>query len=186
MFLEHGFELTTIEAVAARVNMTKRTVYARYEDKAELFKAAVRRAIERTIVPRETLDALDDGDLEGTLARFARMRVAHVMTPEGMRLQRVVNTESYRFPEIFTWSYEDGAGPAISFLTDLLRRYESLGQIHVGRPEMVAGVFMSMVVGGIVRSLLAGVAPSQDEIDDRTSFAVRLFLNGARPRKGSL
>ena len=37
-FLEHGFELTTIEMVAARINMTKRTVYARYPDKASLFR----------------------------------------------------------------------------------------------------------------------------------------------------
>src|ERR1700735_4250963 len=50
LFLEHGFELTTIEMVAARVNMTKRTVYARYPDKASLFRGAVQRAIERQIV----------------------------------------------------------------------------------------------------------------------------------------
>ena len=29
IFLERGFELATIEAIAARVNMTKRTVYAK-------------------------------------------------------------------------------------------------------------------------------------------------------------
>ena len=36
-FLEKGFELTTIDAVVQEVGMTKRTVYARYPDKAALF-----------------------------------------------------------------------------------------------------------------------------------------------------
>jgi TetR/AcrR family transcriptional repressor of mexJK operon len=44
LFLEHGFELTTIEMIAARINMTKRTVYARYPDKASRYRAADRSA----------------------------------------------------------------------------------------------------------------------------------------------
>ena len=38
LFLENGFELVTMEAIAAAVGMTKRTVYARYEDKCALFR----------------------------------------------------------------------------------------------------------------------------------------------------
>src|ERR1700733_10039359 len=53
MFLDKGFEQTTMEAVAAAVGMTKRTIYARYDDKAALFLATVQRAIGRSIVPGE-------------------------------------------------------------------------------------------------------------------------------------
>ena len=38
-FLQHGFELATIDMIATAVNMTKRTVYAKFEDKAGLFLA---------------------------------------------------------------------------------------------------------------------------------------------------
>ena len=81
LFLDKGFEQATIEAIAASVGMTKRTVYARYADKAALFKSTVQRAIERLIVAKSTLQALDSGDIEATLAAVARMRVALVMTP---------------------------------------------------------------------------------------------------------
>ena len=74
LFLEHGFELTTIEMTAARINMTKRTVYARYADKASLFRGAVQRAIERQVVPRRVLEEFDAGDLTETLASIARRR----------------------------------------------------------------------------------------------------------------
>ena len=128
-FLEHGFELTTIEMIAARINMTKRTVYARYPDKASLFGAAVQRAVERQIVPQDVLEGFDEGDLAETLASIARLRIGQVMTPNGLRLQRIINTESYRFPEIFTANLEQSARPVIDFVAGLLDRAIAAGQI---------------------------------------------------------
>jgi AcrR family transcriptional regulator len=182
MFLDKGFEQTTMEGVAAAVGMTKRTIYARYDDKAALFLATVQRAIERSIVPEEELRALDTGDLSETLIAIARMRVAFVTTPAGLKLQRIINTESYRFPAIFTLSYDQSARPVVEFLADLLRRHDSAGAVGIDRPEMAARLFMSMVVGGPVRIIVSGNTLSPEEIDDRITYAVRLFLNGVRPR----
>src|SRR5687767_11407701 len=53
LFLERGFEGTTIEAIIATVGMARRTVYARYGDKITLFKAALQRAIDDWVVPTE-------------------------------------------------------------------------------------------------------------------------------------
>lgn len=182
MFLDRGFEQTTMEGLAAAVGMTKRTVYALYEDKSALFIATVQRAIERMIVANTVLRELDTGDLEETLTAVAQMRVAQVMTPAGLKLQRIINTESYRFPEIFTMSYEQGAGTVIAFLADILRHHNSAGAVCVERPDMAANVFMSMVVGGPVRMIVSGNPLNQQEIDDRIRFSIRLFLDGVRPR----
>lgn len=182
MFLESGFEVTTMEGVAAAVGMTKRTIYARYDGKAALFMATVRRAIDRATVPRETYDALDTGDLEATLTAFATMRVSHFQADAGIKLQRIVNTESFRFPEIFNWHYEQVTGPAIGFLTDLLQRHESAGAVCIGDVGMAANAFMSLVIGGPVRIIVSGNLMRQDEIDERIAFSVRLFLNGTKPR----
>lgn len=110
------------------------------------------------------------------------MRVAHVGTLSGLRLRRILNTGSSRFPEVFRWSYEAGAGSVMAFLADLLRRHDTAGAVCIDRPEMAARVFMSMVVSGPVRLIVSGNPPSQDEIDERIDFAVRLFLDEARPR----
>ena len=155
--LDKGYEQATIEAIAASVGMTKRTIYARYADKAALFKATVQRAIfERLIVPHATLQALETADFEATLAAVARMRVAQVMTPAGLKLQRIINTESYRFPEIFTMAYEQGARPVVEFLAGLLRRETSAGRLAVADPDRAATVFMSMTVSGPVRIIVSG------------------------------
>ena len=182
LFLEHGFELTTIEMVAARVSMTRRTVYARYADKAALFRAAVQRAIERQIVPPDVLAGFDRGDLAATLESVARLRISQVMTPNGLRLQRIINTESYRFPEIFTDNFEQSAKPVLDFVAGLLDRAIAAGQIAPTDSGLAASAFMSMVVGGQVRAIVSGRVPTPDELDRKVTFTVRLLLDGLRPR----
>ena len=183
MFLERGYELATMEAIAASVGMAKRTVYARYEDKAALFRATVQRAIERYTVSVESLKVAETNDVEETLINLARMRVAHVMSPAGMRLQRILNTESYRFPEILTWTFEQGAKPMIDYLAQVLRRFTAEGIIDIDEPERTATVFLSMVVGGPTRIIASGNTIGQDDLESRIRFSVRLFLKGALTRK---
>ncbi|MGH2930160.1 MAG: TetR/AcrR family transcriptional regulator C-terminal domain-containing protein, partial [Solirubrobacteraceae bacterium] len=164
------------------INMTKRTVYARYADKASLFRGAVQRAIERQVVPRHVLAGFDDGDLTETLASIARLRIGQVMTPNGLRLQRIINTESYRFPEIFTANYEQSARPVIDFVAGLLGRAIDAGQIAPTDSGLAASAFMSMVISGQVRAIVSGRALTEAEIDRKIYFTVHLLLDGLRPR----
>jgi TetR/AcrR family transcriptional regulator, mexJK operon transcriptional repressor len=182
MFLDQGFEQTTLEAIATSLGMTKRTIYARYADKAALFKAAVQQAIERWIMPREKLDALDTDDLEGTLLAVAHIRIAHVLTPDGLRMQRILNAESYRFPEISLSAYEKGSRPVIEFLAEVLARHHARGAIQVERPQLAATVFLGMVVGAPTRRIASGLPLTAAEIEDRVTYSVRLFLDGIRRR----
>lgn len=182
LFLAHGFEVATIEMIANRVGMTKRTVYARYADKSSLFLAAVQRAIERQIVPRHVLEELDRGELAETLEAIARLRIGQVMTPNGLRLQRIINTESYRFPTIFTANYEQSAKPVIEFVAGLLDRAIAAEAIAPTDVDLAASAFMSMVVGGTVRAIVSGSTPTAAELDQKVHFTVHLLLDGLRPR----
>lgn len=181
-FLDKGYETATIEAIASQLGMTKRTVYARYPDKSALFRAAVHRAIERYSISGERIAATDCGDLEQTLCNIARLRIDLVSSAQGLKLQRIINTESYRFPAIFNEVYELGALPTIEFLAGLLQRETAAGRLAIDEPAKAANVFMSMVVSGPVRFVVSGNPLPQAEIDARIAFAVRLFLSGARPR----
>jgi TetR/AcrR family transcriptional repressor of mexJK operon len=182
IFLERGFEQATMEEIATHVGMSKRTVYARYEDKATLFKAAVRRAIERYTVPRAALEAVATDDLEETLAAIARLRIANVATPVATKLQRILSAQSYRFPELFNAAFEQGAGPTVSFLSDLFVRYTTQGEINVTEPQRAAAAFLSLAVGGPARIIVSGNKLDDTEIEKHIRFAVDLFLVGVRRR----
>ncbi|MDG2005624.1 MAG: TetR/AcrR family transcriptional regulator [Novosphingobium sp.] len=181
-FLDKGYEQATIEAIAGDVSMTKRTVYARYPDKASLFLAAVQRAIERYAVSSERIEATRTSELRQTLINIAMLRIAAVAEPVGLKLQRIINTESYRFPEIFRSSYELGAMPTVQFLAAILADETDRGILAIDDPNMAANVFMSMVVSGPVRFLTSGNPLRDDDLHERVAFAVQLFLEGAKPR----
>lgn len=181
-FCENGFDMTTIEALASDVSMTKRTVYARYEDKASLFRAALKRAIESYSVSQARIAATRTDDLEQSLTNIAMLRIRLVSEERGLKLQRLIEREAYRFPDIFQMSYELGAGPTVHFLAGLLEEETQAGRLAIDDPLLAANVFMSMVVSGPVRFITSGNPLPEDELNARVAFAVRLFLEGAKPR----
>jgi AcrR family transcriptional regulator len=182
VFLERGYEQATVDLIAARAGASKRTLYVHYEDKTALFRAAVLRAIERYAADAEKILLVEGDDLEETLTALGRLRLAHVISPVGQRLQRILNAESYRFPDIFNLAYEQGTRPMIDFIADVLRRRSERGELAIDEPARAAAVFLSMVVGGPARLIGAGGRMSEAEIEERVRFSVRLFLNGARAR----
>lgn len=182
-FLDKGYEQATIEAIAADVGMTKRTVYARYPEKRLLFLAAVSRAIDGYSASDEAIRACAVDDLEQTLVNIAMLRIDIVATEQGQKLQRVIQTESYRFPEIFTEMFERGVLPTIRFLARLLEDRTRSGTLTIEDPAQAANAFMSLVVSGPVRMILGANPWSPDEVDKRVRYAVRLFLNGALARR---
>lgn len=168
--------------IATAVGMSKRTVYSYYQDKEQLFKTAVQRAIDRYTVPIEALRAAESDDLEATLKAVARIRIDNVATPTGIRLQRILNAQSFRFPDLYQEAFVVGAGPTIRFLSDLFVRFNALGEVDIEEPERAAVAFLSLVVSGPARLITAGSAPDETEIQSRIHFSVQLFLNGIRRR----
>src|ERR1700721_2318223 len=51
LFMERGFDCTSIDAVAETAGISKPTVYARYHDKRDLFTAVLRATIQRWLAP---------------------------------------------------------------------------------------------------------------------------------------
>jgi TetR/AcrR family transcriptional repressor of mexJK operon len=179
IFLEKGFERTTIDAITASAGMAKRTVYLRYGDKTALFKAALQRAIEEWIVPVERLRAAESDDLEDTLLRLGQILVANLMSPAGLRLLRITNAESARLPEIGAYSHEHGTGPTLAYLADLFLR--RVPRLNVADAQEAAIAFIYLV-GGPPTMTAWGLVLDSAAIDQHTQFCVRLFLHGLLAR----
>ena len=183
LFLEHGFERTSIDAITAAAGMAKRTVYARYGDKLSLFKAALRRAIEEWIVPIDVLRAAELGDVEETLQRIAGILVTNILSPAGLRLLRLTNAEAGRVPDIGAYNVQLGTEPTLAYLADLFdRRLPAHGSIGGGDAGEAALAFLHLVVGGPASSAAWGVAMEPEFVKRHTRYCVRLFLSGVLPR----
>ncbi|WP_297490533.1 TetR/AcrR family transcriptional regulator [Acidocella sp.] len=179
LFLQSGFEATTIDAISSAIGMSRRTIYSRYGDKTTLFKAALQQAIDEWIVPVAQLQAAETGDLQETLLRIARLWVAKLRAPAGMRLLRIANTEIFRMPEIAAYLWERMAEPTSGYLAELFRRRLRPGAAEVPDATDAAGAFLLMVVLGAVQST-AWESVSHEAFDRQIEYRTRLFLAGAR------
>lgn len=185
IFLEKGFERTSIDAITAAAGVAKRTVYLRYEDKTALFKAALERAIEEWIVPIETLRAAETDDLEETLLRIGRILVANVMSPTGLQLLRLTNAEAGRMPEISAFTNKAGTERTLVYLADLIRRHARAADELLADADEAALAFMNLVVGGPPVMAAWGVVLDEETIDRHTRYGVRMFLYGLLRREPS-
>lgn len=182
LFLELGFERTSIEAIAAAAGMAKRTVYARYPDKMSLFRATLHKAIEEWIVPVARLKAAETDDLEESLLAIGRILVANIMTPEGIRLLRITNAESGRMPEIGAYTYREGTERTINYLADLLERRIGTDRGPMGDWNEAAVAFLYLVTGPGTMAAW-GMTLDDEAIDNHTCYCVRLFLHGLLERE---
>ena len=98
MFMKFGFDGTSIDAVAEAACMSKRTVYARYRDKNELFSAVLRNLIDRWLVPINQFQ-LGTRELEPMLMEIGRHLLTSALAPQVVSLHRIIVGESERRPE---------------------------------------------------------------------------------------
>jgi AcrR family transcriptional regulator len=182
LFLERGFERTSIEEITATAGMAKRTVYLRYGDKKSLFKAALERAIEDWIVPVERLRAAETPDLEQSLLAIGRILLDNILSSAGLRLLRITNAESGHMPEIGAYTVQRGTEPTIAYLADVFRRH--IGRAGTDFPEAreAGQAFLNLVVGGPAVDAAWGVRQDKAAIERHLRHSVRWFLHGLLPQ----
>lgn len=181
-FLEHGFDQATFEGIAAEVGMAKRTIYSRYADKAQLFRAAVERAVDDYTITAEDLSNAEAETLRATLRNVARLRLANLSRPDTIKLQRVLTAQSYHFPDLFREAFGRSMAPTIAFLEHQFSSHADAGIITLTDPRQTATAFLSLVVGGPARIIVAGVPLGAQEIERHLEFSIDLLLNGILAR----
>lgn len=180
-FLEHGYDATTMEAIAQAAGITKRTLYARYPDKRALFLDVIPWALTRTVWREANRDA-DEEDLPTALMAIGRGALKHALNPNTIRLHRIAMDVSARFPEFAVSAETLGWSRRHRQVVDLLRHHQSAGTIEVDDVELAAEHFLAMVEVLPARLADFGVYRNEKEQERRLEYAVNLFLRGALPR----
>lgn len=176
LFIKNGFDGTSMDAVADAAHMSKRTVYARYRDKSDLFRAVLCRLIERWLVPIDSFET-KLAKLEPTLLELGNHLLASALTPQSLSLHRIIVAESERHPEIAGLA-QAGREAGIRAIARLLARHRD--ELRIADLDRAADLFMSLVVDSARRRAMFEADPAEVEFPQRLRFAVDVFLNGAR------
>lgn len=95
-FLAHGYRATTMEDIAARAGVSKRSLYLWHKDKAALFRTCVMQAAEASAVP--PLDPA--ADLETALTAYAAALMSSMSGNYALQMGSLLFREARDFPEL--------------------------------------------------------------------------------------
>ena len=183
LFFARGYGATSIEAVAQRARISKRTFYHRFEDKGTLFGAVLHRIIEG-LRPPPAIPIIAGVDLAEILHRLAGLIVHAGVTPQALALHRLIVGESARFPKLAAAVTSEGATQeAIHLIADILAHEADAGTLTLSDPAVAAEQFLYLVLSVPQRRALGlGKPMTALELDRWASSVVDLFLNGCRAR----
>jgi len=146
VFLKTGYGGSTVDELAAAAQVTKRTIYAYYGDKAEVFAAIV-----RYLAAAVSLDAARDHD---TLETLAARIVVRVHSDELVGLHQLVIAESTRFPELALVLHANGDARHVARLAEHIRAERGPAR------EPLAEPLFSLLLGEKHRRRLLGIDPA--------------------------
>jgi TetR/AcrR family transcriptional repressor of mexJK operon len=187
LFMERGFDSTSIDAVAEAAGVSKPTVYARYHDKRDLFAAVLRGRIRKWLAPLSAAaeaQAIEDSpkSIKTTLHELSRHLVAYTLAPEARALQRILSAQAVQFPELAKLANEEGWLRMVRGVSSILRQSAARGQIKVDNPELAADMFLNLVLGHSKRLALYGIAADPETEERHRKAAVDFFLSGIRTK----
>ncbi|MBF6330639.1 TetR/AcrR family transcriptional regulator [Nocardia transvalensis] len=183
LFLTEGFDRSSVDAVAARAEVSKRTVYDYFGDKQTLLQAVVD-AVGQSLIStiRRTLDdtltdLTEDADLEDALVTFA-MRIATDMlgSAEYATLQRLVRAEAGAQRENPMADTPDEA------LAERFAAFGAAGLLDVPDARLAADQFIALTFGVAMDRLGSANAVEDARVRPLVVAGVRTFLRAYRIR----
>jgi TetR/AcrR family transcriptional repressor of mexJK operon len=188
LFMERGFDGTSIDAVAEAAGVSKSTVYARYHDKRDFFAAVLRGWIRRRLAPVSAAAAEAEAtetspkSIKTTLHELSRHAVAHTLAPEAGALQRILSAQAVQFPELAKLANEEGWLRAVRGVASILRQSAARGHIKVDDPELAADMFLNLVLGHPKSLAFYSIATDPETAERNRKAAVDFFLSVIRSK----
>jgi TetR/AcrR family transcriptional repressor of mexJK operon len=185
MFLERGYDATSLDDVAAASGVSKTTVYNNFEDKEGLFSAVVLSVTERAEQIISELGATLSGDepVAARLTAVARALAYGVLNPAVVQLRRLAISEALRFPDIVTAYWDRAPGRTLALLTDSFAQMAAQGELDTEDPAAAAALFAYAVLGLYQdQALLQPSRPvTRADLDGHVGSVVAAFLRAYAP-----
>ena len=180
MFMEHGFDGTSMERLAETAMIGKATLYARYADKGALFADVLRRRILLTYGPLEAEfeKGLKGKSLEATLLIVAHRLLDLTLSPPSIALGRILAAQGARFPELGKLAVQEGLYRQIRIVEKILIRFSRVHRYTIDDLSLAGDLFLSIVLGRVSRMALLGVLMEPETLERRAREAVRIFVRG--------
>jgi TetR/AcrR family transcriptional repressor of mexJK operon len=167
-FVARGYVGASLDEVAARAGVSKKTVYNVVGDKQQVFRAVVGQAIHLAeAFSASTADALAQiSDVEPHLRQAVVEMARTILSGNVIRLRRLLIGEVDRFPEFADEYYERAPARVMRTLAELLGRLGERGELAVDDADLAAEHLAFLAVGaGMDRALFRPSDRPADSIE---------------------
>ncbi len=179
LFLEHGYDGVTMDTLASRVGITKRTLYLRYKDKSELFLAAFDASKGEWEVEWSGVLSEPNASLEDKLKVLAEAFLQQVLNPRYIKLGRIAVAQTARYPEEIRMNYDASLSPRIQSVVRVLEAHrDEIESRWCDDLELSAELFVGLITGMPARLASMGTVRDLKSEKARSAKAVALFVRG--------
>ena len=180
LFVENGYARTSMEEIAARRRISKRTLYRLFPSKAAIFGAIVDDH-------RNSMLALpgdyDDLPLEEAIGRIFLVDIDEETHRKRIEVLRLVIVEGRQFPELTALLQEHGGDKSLTMLTQWLEAQARRGRIDIEDAATTAKMLMDVMFGAIALQGVEGLQwPGGDAWRLHLRRSIHIFVNGVRRR----
>ena len=180
VFIEMGYARSTMDAIAKAAGASRKTLYARYANKAEVLTAVVNRLLDTALAPHESEPAqpLTERDPRVLLFQIAHEISGLSSLPQVAGLNRLIMSEAVQVPEL-AQLFIDLHERAIANVGRSLDALRNEGRLsHLPPTHLAAMLFIEMIDSVPRIRALLGKPLSKKENEALLNTAVELFLRG--------
>lgn len=182
IFGERGYEATRLVDVARRAGCTKGTIFLYYENKIELFKAAVREVMTPLVIETEQLVESHQGPALELVEKLLRLRWDHMMRNRLSGLVKLMLAETRTYPELARFYNDEFIERNQALLRNVLERGIQRGELRPMDVTQVARFLVApMMFATVWRHAFEHAVGTPGTLEDYFESALSIMLAGLVP-----
>lgn len=175
LFLEEGYDGTSMEAVANAVQIPKTTLYKRFPDKLELLNAVLADKVASWSQVTSQHNAKLTSNLRQRLTHYTTTMLLWTTKAEVRAFRKLALSASGRSSGALTDFL--GYTGMVDYISTEIREYGPGSGIHAEAPERIAGAIMAMV-SGWVNTRGAEKQVSSQDARAQAAFIIDVLIDG--------
>ena len=183
IFAERGYANTKLEDIAAKVGVTKGTIYHYFATKEDLLRRAIEQYHDRVFQPLEEVLRDRHGPVSATIRRFLRRAFGQLDPARLSVLTLLVQGVARDVPNVYDRWLETGPVRGWRILAELIEQGKASGEFRLDADsEVAARITMSGLILQFAWQRFAEGAPHVAiDADQLIDSAADLLLQGLRP-----
>lgn len=177
LFVELGFQATTLDKIAQRAKISKLSIYRHFENKEALFSAAIAAHCHQ-FAPQALIEGVD-GSAEEQLMAVGSSLLRTLLSPDARSVEAMVLADNTNQKSLSKLHYEAGPIHVITQIEALLRQLHSKAVLNVPEPLLSARLFAALFKGSdllMIARFDEARAEDDTEIESYCRSAVAMFI----------